>query len=117
MPTARRYPLGLYALFLMIVGVCLKVKRYVVVKAAVDQMVLENPQPTSTAQIHQQVTEVVTGLPEAVAWDWAANACFMLALVMLLIRQSWIMAARREARARRANERAAEMKKRRWSRR
>lgn len=117
MPTARRYPLGLYALSLVIMGVGLKVKRYAVAKAAVSQMVLENPQPSNTAQIHQQVTEVVTGLPEAVVWDWAANACFMAALILLLIRQSWIMAARREARARRANERAAEMKKRRWSRR
>lgn len=111
MPVPRRQPIGIYACILLALGLLLKLKRYAMAKEAVGNMDFNNIETKS--HLEAEVTQVVEGLTAANYWDWAGNVCLLIALVLLLVRQSWIMAARREGRARKALEVAQERNRRR----
>lgn len=111
MPVPRRQPIGIYASILLVLGLLLKLKRYALAKAAVSNLNFKDLDKTTS--LEAQITQVVEGLTAANYWDWAGNVCLLIALVLLLVRQSWIMAARREGRARRALDAAQERNRRR----
>lgn len=111
MSASRRQPIGIYAIILLLLGFCLKMKRYALAKEAVGNMDLNNIE--TKRHLEAQITQVVEGLTAANYWDWAGNVCLLTALVLLLVRQSWIMAARRESRARKALDVAQERNRRR----